>query len=217
MNKYLIIGPPGAGKSTQAHRLCDSYGFVRISVGDIFRWNIKNRTKLAAKLQRYIDSGRLVPDEIVEDVVKSRLQQHDWNFGFVLDGYPASRAQAEFFLESYDVDGVVLLEVPIEMAAERLAKFRVCVKCGLDYGLIFHRASGERICEVCGGDLVQRSADSPQVVTDRLREYNQKTLPVIDVFRHRELVVAVDGTQTPEQIHAEIINELGLAPFKPVI
>lgn len=210
MNKYIMIGPPGAGKSTQASTLADAHGFVRISVGDIFRWNIKNHTKLAAKIHRYIDSGQLVPDDIVEQVAKARLEQHDWNYGFVMDGYPASQAQAEFFLESYAVDGVILLEVPDTLIIERLSNFRVCKACGLDYNLIAHRPKEDEICEVCGGTLIQRSTDTPDVIRDRIRDYHNKSEPVIDIFRRKELVVAIDGTKPPAEVSALICAELAL-------
>jgi adenylate kinase len=212
MNKYILIGPPGAGKSTQASMLADAHDLVRISVGDIFRWNIKNHTKLAAKIHRYIDSGQLVPDEIVEQVAKIRLDQHDWNFGFIMDGYPATQAQAEFFLESYDVDGVILLEVPDKVVSERLSSLRVCQECGLDYNLILYRPKSDEACEVCGGALTHRSSETPEVISGRIRDYHHKTEPVLDLFRRKELVVSIDGTKAPEGIYADICAELALGP-----
>jgi adenylate kinase len=211
MNKYIIIGPPGAGKSTQAIMLAKAHGYVRISVGDIFRWNIKNHTKLGAKIFRFVDSGVLVPDDIVEDVVKARLQQHDWNFGFVLDGYPASRIQAEFFLESYDVNGVILMQVPDNILTDRLSHLRVCDACGFDYNLIYDRPRSETHCDICGAELINRSSETPAAIRERLREFHTKTEPVIELFRQRELVVTVDGTMSPEEINNHIRAELGLA------
>jgi adenylate kinase len=211
MNKYIIIGPPGAGKSTQAAMLAKAHDLVRISVGDIFRWNIKSHTRLGAKIYRFVDSGVLVPDDIVEEVVKARLQQHDWNYGFVLDGYPASQTQAEFFLESYDVDGVILLQVPDNLLSERLSHLRICDACGFDYNLIYDRPRAETRCDVCGAELVNRSSESPIAIRERLREFHTKTEPVIELFRQRELVVTVDGTKPPEEINNHIRAELGLA------
>lgn len=151
-----------------------------------------------------------MPDDIVEQVAKARLEQHDWNYGFVMDGYPASQAQAEFFLESYDVDGVILLEVPDTLIIERLSNFRVCKACGLDYNLIAHRPKEDEICEVCGGTLIQRSTDTPDVIRDRIRDYHNKSEPVIDIFRRKELVVAIDGTKPPAEVSALICAELAL-------
>ena len=210
MNKYSIIGPPGAGKSTHATLLAKAHGLVRISAGDIFRWNIENHTKLGAKIQRYIDSGRLVPDAIVAEVMKTRLEQHDWNFGFVLDGYPASQSQAEFFLESYDLDGVILLEVADALLTERLARFRICEACGFDPNLIYAQPRSDAVCELCGAALVSRSSESPGAIEERLREFHTKTVPVIDLLRQRELVVKVDGTKPTSEIHDVVRAALGL-------
>ena len=183
---------------------------MRISVGDIFRWHIRNHTKLAAKVHRFIDSGRLVPDEIVEEVVKARLDQHDWNYGFVLDGYPASELQAEFFLESYDVDGVILIDVSDDLAVERLQTLNTCKSCGLDYNLIHHHQQRDRVCDVCGGELGNQDAGSPAAAGERISEYHSKTKPIIEVFRRRGLVVKVDGTISPEALQDQIRVELGL-------
>src|SRR4051812_6623078 len=112
MRKYVIMGVQGCGKGTQAKLLARDFDLVHISVGDIFRWHIQSHTKLAARIRRLTDAGALVPDDLVEEVVRDRLALHDWNFGFILDGFPRSRHQAEFFLESYDMDAVLLLDVP---------------------------------------------------------------------------------------------------------
>ena len=111
MHKYIIMGAQGCGKGTQAKLLCTDFDLVHISVGDILRWNIQFHTKLAARIQRIVESGKLVPDEIVDEIVRTRLDNHDWNFGFILDGYPRNRSQAETFLESFDVDAVIHIEV----------------------------------------------------------------------------------------------------------
>ncbi|QDU62024.1 Adenylate kinase [Planctomycetes bacterium Pan216] len=120
MHKYIFMGPQGSGKSTQADLLKADFDLVHISVGEIFRWHVTNHTKTAARITRIIDAGQLVPDEVVEEIVASRLQLHDWNYGFILDGFPRNRPQAEFFLESYDIDAVVLLDVPEKIALERI-------------------------------------------------------------------------------------------------
>ena len=136
MRKYIIMGPQGSGKGTQAKMLARDFDLVHISVGDIFRWHVQNRTKLGTKVQRYMKEGRLVPDEMVSDVVKWRLDIHDWRYGFVLDGFPRNAAQAEFFLENYDIDAVIAIELPEEAAIARMQSRRLCSGCGLDYNLI---------------------------------------------------------------------------------
>jgi len=120
MHKYVIMGVQGCGKGTQAKMLKEHLDLVHISVGDIFRWNIQSRTKLGARVKRLIAEGQLVPDEAVEEVMRRRLEEHDWNYGFILDGFPRNRRQAEFFLESYDIDAVILVDVPDEIVIERI-------------------------------------------------------------------------------------------------
>jgi adenylate kinase len=210
MHKYIIMGPQGCGKGTQAKLLSDDLDLVHISVGDIFRWNIQAHTKLAARVKRIVNSGLLVPDEIVEQIVRTRLNEHDWNFGFVLDGFPRSESQAMFFLESYDVDAVIYIDVPDEVVITRVMARRHCSKCGLDYNLIHHRPETEGICDVCGGTLVARADDNASVLAKRLHEFNTQTKPTLDQFDKKELVVRVDGTGTIKEVQAEIRRGLGL-------
>ena len=210
MRKYIIMGVQGCGKGTQAKMLKEAYGLIHISVGDIFRWNIQAHTKLAARIKRIMADGQLVPDEIVEEIVRRRLDEHDWNYGFILDGFPRNRRQAEFFLESYDTDAVILIDVPNKVVMERIMARRLCGTCGLDYNLMFHRPAKEGTCDVCGGKLIQRTDDNAEAVKSRLQDYDEKTAPIIDIFRKKELVVTVDGTKKPDQIQAEIRKQLKL-------
>jgi adenylate kinase len=211
MHKYIIMGVQGCGKGTQAKLLKDTCDLVHISVGDIFRWNLQVHTKLAARIMRIMGEGQLVPDDIVEEIVRRRLDEHDWNYGFVLDGFPRNRRQAEFFLESYDIDAVILIDVPDEVVLERIQARRLCAACGLDYNLMFHRPASEGVCDVCGGQLIQRSDDNEVAVRERLRDFHEKTQPIVDLFRRKELVVVVDGTRAPREIHDEIRRKLGLS------
>ncbi|MEI7729498.1 MAG: nucleoside monophosphate kinase [Verrucomicrobiota bacterium] len=211
MNKYIIMGANGSGKGTQATRLCKIYDLIHISVGDIFRWNIQNHTKMAARVQRIIASGALVSDDVVEEVVKFRLDQHDWNYGFILDGFPRNRPQAEFFLESYDIDAVINIEVPDDVVVDRMLSRRLCSKCGLDYNLIFHRPKQEDVCDVCGGKLISRQDDNPDSIKERLKEYHDKTQPILDLFSRKEMIVQADGTQPPDQVQAQICGALDKA------
>ncbi len=210
MHKYAIMGVQGCGKGTQAKLLANRFDLTHICVGDIFRWNIQTHTKLAARIKRIMDSGKLVSDEIVEEVVRRRLDEHDWNYGFVLDGFPRNRAQAEFFLESYDIDAVILIDVPDEVVFERIQARRLCSQCGLDYNLMHHRPAVENCCDVCGSPLQIRSDDRQEAIRARLTEYHAQTRPVVELFRSKELVVEVDGSASVDDLHEEICMRLRL-------
>ena len=208
MNKFVIMGANGSGKGTQASRLAKAYDLIHISVGDIFRWNIQNHTKLAAKVQRIMNAGMLVPDEVVAETVKARLDLHDWNYGFILDGFPRNSTQAMFFLESYDIDAVIMIDVPDDVVKQRMMTRRLCNHCSIDYNLIFHRPKVEDTCDVCGSKLVARPDDNPEAIVMRLHEYHEKTDPIIELFRKKELVVVVDGTRSPDAVQDDIRMQL---------
>jgi adenylate kinase len=213
MHKYVIMGVQGCGKGTQAKRLCTDLDLVHISVGDIFRWNVQQHTKLAAKVQRIMNAGQLVSDEIVIDVMRRRLDEHDWNYGFMLDGFPRNRPQAEFFLESYDIDAVIHILVPDEVVVQRIVARRLCTQCGRDYNLISQPPPSPEACE-CGGRLKARPDDNETAVRARLADYHEKTEPVLEMFRRKNTVLDADGTKSPDEVHAEIYQKLG-TPKKP--
>jgi adenylate kinase len=208
VHKYIIMGVQGCGKGTQARLLKEAFDLVHISVGDIFRWHIQSHTKLGARIKRIMAAGELVPDDIVEVVVKQRLEEHDWNYGFILDGFPRNSPQALFFLESYDIDAVLLIEVPDALVQERILNRRLCPKCGLDYNLIYHRPAVANTCDVCGTVLVARADDTPEAVAARLRDYHTKTQPILELFRRKELILVVDGTRTPAEVQADLRRQL---------
>ncbi|MFG0288216.1 MAG: adenylate kinase family protein [Rhodopirellula sp. JB044] len=213
MHKYVIMGVQGCGKGTQAALLVNALDLVHIGVGDIFRWHIKNHTKLGAQVKRIVASGNLVGDEIVERIVHGRLEEHDWNFGFILDGFPRSESQARFFLESYDIDAVIHIQVPDEVVRERVLSRRLCSDCGLDYNLISHRPAVEDVCDVCSGALITRPDDHPDALAGRLNDYHTKNKPVLSLFQRKELVLDIDGTLAPKALHKEIISQLGATNY----
>jgi adenylate kinase len=210
MYKYVIMGIQGCGKGTQAKMLCKDFNLVHVSVGDIFRWHIQSHTKLAAKISRSTAAGELVSDDVVEEIVRGRLDQHDWNYGFILDGFPRNRRQAEFFLESYDIDAVIQIDLDDQVVRDRVMNRRLCSKCGLDYNLIFHRPANPAICDVCGGPLTSRADDNAEAVAKRLEDYHTKTRPILDLFRRKELIVFVDGAKPVAEVQEEIREKLGL-------
>jgi adenylate kinase len=179
-------------------------------VGDIFRWNVQSHTKLGARIRRYIDAGQLVPDDVVGEIVQERLSQHDWNYGFVLDGFPRSARQALFFLETFDIDAVIEIALPGETAVERMLSRQLCSRCGLDYNLIYHRPAHPGTCDVCGGALETRSDDTPEAIRARLDAYHAQAEPILRLFRRKELIVTVDGTRSPDEVHREICEQVGL-------
>jgi adenylate kinase len=210
MRKYIIMGVQGSGKGTQAKLLAGRLELEHISVGDIFRWNVQHHTKLGAQVRRSVAAGELVADDLVAAVVHRRLSEHDWNFGFIIDGFPRNQPQARFFLESYDLDAVILLEVPDQLVRDRILSRRLCSGCGVDYNLISSRPATEGVCDVCGGRLVARADDTPEAVQGRLRDYHDKIRPVLELFEAKEVIVAVDATGPVAQVQAAIHDQLGL-------
>jgi adenylate kinase len=215
MRKYVIMGVQGSGKGTQSQLLCTDLDLVHISVGDLFRWHVRNHTKLGAQVRRTISAGELVGDDMVESVVRQRLDQHDWNFGFMIDGFPRNGRQAEFFMESYDIDGVIHLELPDDEVRRRVLSRRLCPGCGMDYNLIADRPEVEGRCDICGTELITREDDTPEALAARLREYHEKTRPVLELFRRKEVVHDVDARPKPEEVQQAIREALGLPDYTP--
>jgi len=214
VRKYVMMGVQGSGKGTQSELLCDDLDLVHISVGDIFRWHVQKHTKLGAQVRRTMNAGELVGDDLVEAVVRERLDQHDWNFGFVIDGFPRNDRQAEFFMESYDIDGVIHLELPEDEVRRRVLSRRLCPNCGMDYNLIADRPKEEGRCDICGHQLITRTDDTPEALDARLRDYNEKTRPVLELFRRKEYVHDIDARPPVEDVQVAIRHALGLPAYR---
>ena len=210
MRKYIIMGVQGSGKGTQAKLLADTLDLEHISVGDIFRWNVEHHTKLGAQVRRIVTAGELVGDDLVEKVVRRRLDEHDWSYGFIVDGFPRNQPQARFFLESFDLDAVILLDLPDRLVERRVLSRRLCSRCGLDYNLISSRPAVADVCDVCGGALLARDDDTADALRARLRDYHTKTRPVLELFRAKEVVLEVDASQPAADVQTEIRKRLGV-------
>ncbi|GAA2661379.1 adenylate kinase family protein [Paractinoplanes durhamensis] len=214
MRKFVIMGVQGSGKGTQSELLCDGLELVHISVGDIFRWHVQKHTKLGAQVRRIMNAGELVGDDLVESVVRERLDQHDWNYGFVIDGFPRNGRQAEFFMESYDIDGVIHLELPEDEVRRRVLSRRLCPNCGMDYNLIADRPKRDGRCDICGHELITRADDTPEALEARLSDYNEKTRPVLEKFRRKEYVHDIDARPSVEEVQGKIRAALHLPPHQ---
>jgi adenylate kinase len=215
VRKYVIMGVQGSGKGTQAGLLATDFDLVHLSVGDTFRWHVQHHTKIGAQVRRTMAAGELVDDDLVESLVRERLAVHDWNYGFILDGFPRNARQAEFFLESYDIDGVINLDLPDEVVHERVLARRLCTGCGLDWNLLENRPKVPDVCDVCGSPLVVREDDTPEALVARLRDYYTKTAPVLELFERKEFVATFDATKPIEVIQAEIRARFALPPAPP--
>jgi len=212
MRKFVIMGIQGSGKGTQAKLLAGDLDLEHISVGDIFRWNVQHHTKLGAQVRRTVAAGHLVGDDVAEAVVRQRLHDHDWNYGFIIDGFPRSARQAEFFLESYDIDGVINLDLPDAEVQRRVLARRLCTQCGLDYNLIAHRPAVEDLCDVCGGRLAARDDDNPEALAVRLTAYHEQTKPLIEIFQRKEFVATIDATASVADVQRAIRGHFDLDP-----
>lgn len=212
--RAVLLGPPGAGKGTQAVRLVKKYNIPQISTGDIFRKNIKEGTELGKKAQEYTNSGKLVPDELVVDLVKDRLQQEDCKNGYLLDGFPRTIFQAEQldkYLEEQGqkLDAVINFEVGYESLMERLTGRRVCKACGAGYHIKNLPPKVEGVCDNCGGELEQRKDDTRETAENRIAIYEESTAPLIEYYTKAGAIRNFDAEKDPDTVFNEIVAEIG--------
>ena len=212
--RAVLLGPPGAGKGTQAVRLVEKYGIPQISTGDIFRKNIKEGTELGKKAQEYMNSGGLVPDELVVDLVKDRLMQDDCANGYLLDGFPRTIAQAEQldeFLKEQGVklDAVINFEVGYDVLIERLTGRRVCRSCGASFHVRNMPPKVEGVCDRCGGELEQRKDDTIETAEKRIEVYGESTAPLIEYYTRSGDLKNFDAEKDPDEVFEEIVRTVG--------
>lgn len=202
----IFLGPPGAGKGTQAQRICAALNIPQISTGDILRRAIKEQTPTGVKAKSYIDAGKLVPDEVIIDIVKERLGQDDCKSGYILDGFPRTVPQAEALAGFATIDSVIELAVDDQHLINRLSGRRVCLKCGATYHISM--LNGQTTC-ACGEELIQRDDDKPETVLSRLNVYHEQTAPLTAFYKEKGLLHAIDGAQDMDVIFKSIMETLG--------
>ena len=202
----IFLGPPGAGKGTQAQRICAALNIPQISTGDMLRRAIADQTPTGLKAKAYMDAGGLVPDDVIIDIVKERLQAPDCAGGYILDGFPRTVPQAEALEGIATIDKVVELDVADEKLIQRISGRRVCLKCGATYHVSL--LNGATTCANCGEPLIQREDDKAETVLNRLKSYHSKTAPLVDFYQARGKLVKIDGTGDMDAIFAAILKEL---------
>ena len=205
----ILLGAPGAGKGTQVEFLTKERGLPSISTGNILRAAIKEGTPIGLKAQEYISSGRLVPDEVIIGIVKERLSQKDCENGFILDGVPRTIGQAEALEKAgIEITAAILLDVPDNMIEQRMAGRRTCIGCGATYHVVTKPPKKENVCDECGGELTRRKDDDPETVRTRLKVYHEETEPLVDFYRERGKLFVVDGSLSPEETNAQVLEAL---------
>ena len=208
----ILLGPPGAGKGTQAKKISERFSLPHISTGDMLRDNISRNTALGIKASSYMDKGELVPDDLLVDIIKTRLSEPDCSSGFLLDGYPRTIPQADSLGEiltdsGRKIDIVLNIDVDDEELIKRLSGRRVC-SCGASYHVVFNPPEKEGICDSCGGELYQRDDDKPETVKKRLVAYKKQTQPLIDYYNKKGLLSIIDGRKDIPGIFGDITKIL---------
>lgn len=211
--KIILMGPPGAGKGTQAEKLVDVYQIPHISTGDMFRKAQKDGTELGLKAKSYMDQGKLVPDEVTVGIVKERLAEEDCKDGFLLDGFPRTVQQADALDGILNelgmaLDRVVNIEVDKGFLVDRLTGRRVCKGCGASYHIVSRIPKTEGICDRCGGVLYQRADDTVETVSNRLDVYAAQTAPLIDYYQSKGIMSSIDGSKSMDEVLADIRTAL---------
>lgn len=205
----VLMGPPGAGKGTQAEKLCKEFGLIHVATGDIFRNAVKEGTEMGKKAKAYMDKGELVPDEIVLGIVKERLSKADCANGVVLDGFPRTIQQAEALDQVLEdlkmkINMVIILDINEDEVIDRLTGRRVCSNCGATYHIKYNPPKVRNICDYCSGELQQRSDDTIETVKDRIKIYNNLIPPLIDYYEQKGLFQKANGSNLIDCVFAEI-------------
>ncbi len=210
--RIVMLGPPGAGKGTQARYIAQNHNISHISTGDMLRESVERETEYGSRAKRYIEKGKLVPDDVVNGIVEERLPTGK-NEGFLLDGYPRNLNQAEVLESILDknaisLDGVLYIEIEDEKVIKRLTGRRVCQDCGENFHTVFNSPAENGICDKCGGDLKQREDDTPEVVKQRLEVYRENTEPLVEFYDKKSIIIDVSGNGTIQEVAERIEDKL---------
>ncbi len=212
--RLILLGPPGAGKGTQAANLVEHYKLTHISTGDIFRANIKGGTELGKKAKSYIDKGELVPDEVTVAIVEDRLMQDDVKNGFLLDGFPRNVTQARALdavlaKNGIEIDCALCIDVDVEALVKRAVGRRICRDCGATYHIEYMPSKKGNICDNCHGELYQRDDDNETTMKNRIDVYEKQTSPLIDYYNEKNVLQHINGDQDVQDVFDEMVSALG--------
>lgn len=202
--RLVLLGPPGAGKGTQAVVLAERYGIPHISTGDIFRELIKNNSPLGLKIKQYVDTGELIPDSVVVEVVADKIKKMDFKRGFILDGFPRTLPQARMLdstlkILGVSIDKVFYFDTSTDIVIKRLTGRRICKNCGANYHLTNMPPKKNDVCDLCGGELYQRKDDTPETIHNRLRVYHEQTADLIDYYKNTGALETVNGDLSKDE------------------
>jgi adenylate kinase len=211
--RLIFLGPPGAGKGTQADRISKKYQIPHISTGDIFRENIKNETELGVIAKNYIDNGELVPDSVVLSIIIDRIENDDTKNGFLLDGFPRTLKQAKDLDEilktkNIEIDTVIKIKVDSDILVNRITGRRICKDCGATFHVMFNPPSKIGICDLCNGKLYQRSDDNDDTVRNRINIYKEQIVSLVEYYSNQNLIKIIDGERSIDDVFNQIVEEV---------
>ena len=206
--KLVVFGPPSAGKGTQAQKLSKRYGIPQVATGDLLREQVAKKTPIGVKVKSYLDSGRLGPDDLIVQMIAERVSKPDCANGYLLDGFPRTMGQAKELEKMTDIDLVLNIVVDFEVLVERAVGRRICPKCAAVYHVKFNPPKKEGVCDKCGSQLIQRDDDKETTVRNRLKVYQEQTVPLVEYYRKKGKLVDIDGSGGIDAVQAKMVSAI---------